>query len=73
MFIFQEEVVRVAGEEALELGLMFGTENLTPQEEDTDVLCFPHLLIQEFVAGYFLSKLDKVGLIFKLSSFSFKF
>ena len=52
-----------AGEEALELGLLFGTENLTPQEEETDVLCFPHLLIQEFVGGYFLSKLEMVCLI----------
>ena len=70
-------VIRVAGKEALELGLMFGTENLTPQEEETDVLCFPHLLIQEFVAGYFLSKLDMVCFIFKINvvlvySFIFK-
>ena len=60
MFDFQEEVIRVAGEESLELGLLFGTENLTPQEEETDVLCFAHLLIQEFVGAYFLSKFDKV-------------
>ena len=53
-------MIRVAGEEALELGLLFGTENLNPQEEETDVLCFAHLLIQEFVGGYFLSKFDKV-------------
>ena len=60
MFIFQEEVVRLVGEEILELGLLFGAENLSPREEEMDVLCFPHLLIQEFVAGYFLSKCDKV-------------
>ena len=53
-------MIRVAGKAALELGLLFGTENLTPQEEETDILCFPHLLIQEFVGAYFLSKCDKV-------------
>ena len=72
MFDFQEEVIRVAGEEALELGLLFGTENLTPQEEETDVLCFAHLLIQEFVAGYFVSKFDKVCLAHVLVHLSLK-
>ena len=61
-------MIRVLGEEALELGLLFGTENLTPQEEETDVLCFPHLLIQELVGDYFLSKLDMVCLIYKINN-----
>ena len=55
---FQEEVIRVAGEEALELGLLFGTENLTPQEEG--VLCFLHLLLQEFAATKFIAEAGKV-------------
>ena len=58
---FQEEVISVAGEEALELGLLFGTENLTPQEEEMDVFCFQHLMLQEFVAAHFISQQDKVG------------
>ena len=54
-------MIRVAGEDALELGLLFGTENLTPQEEETDVFCFQHLMLQEFVAAHFISLQDKVG------------
>ena len=56
----QQEVIDVAGEEALELGLLFGTENLTPQEEETDVLCFAHLMLQEFAGAVFIAKQDKV-------------
>ena len=59
-FHFQEEVIRVAGGEALELGLLFGTENMTHQEEKTDVLCFAHLMLQEFVAGSFISEQDEI-------------
>ena len=50
----------MAGEEALELGLLFGTENLTPQEEEEDVLCFLHLLLQEFAGTKFIAEADKV-------------
>ena len=53
-------MIRVAGEEALELRLLFGTENLTPQEEETDVLCFLHLLLHEFAATKFIAEADKV-------------
>ena len=61
---FQEEVIRAAGEEAPELGLLFGTENLTPQEEETDVLCFAHPMLQEFVAAKFVTQQDKVTLFY---------
>ena len=61
LLLFQEEVIRLAGEEALELGLLFGTENLSPQEEETDVFTFQHLMLQEFVASHFISQQDKVG------------
>ena len=61
LLLFQEEVIRLAGEEALELGLLFGTENLSPQEEETDVFTFQHLMLQEFVAAHFISQQDKVG------------
>ena len=54
----QEEVIRAAGEKALELGLLFGTEIL--QGEELDVLCFQHLMLQEFAAGVFVSIQDKV-------------
>ena len=30
----------MAGKEALELGLLMGTENMTPQEEEQDVFSF---------------------------------
>ena len=56
----QEEVLRVAGKEALELGLLMGTENMTPQEEETAVFSFPHLMFQEFLASLYLSQLPKV-------------
>ena len=72
MFDFQEEVIRVAGEEALNSGCYLGTENLTPQEEETEVLCFAYLLIQEFVAGNFVSKFDKVRLAHVLVNLSLK-
>ena len=41
---------------ALELGLLFGTE--IPQGEELDVLCFQHLLLQEFAAAVFISRKD---------------
>ena len=44
---------------ALELGLLFGTE--IPQGEEMDVLCFQHLLLQEFAAGVFISRQDFVS------------
>ena len=53
-------MIRVAGEDALELGLLFGTENLTPQEEEADALSFLHLLLQEFAATKFIAEADKV-------------
>ena len=57
---FQEEVVREAGEEALDLGMLIGAEDPNPQEEETEMLCFPHLLFQEFVAANYVSVLTKV-------------
>ena len=60
IIIFQEEVVREeAGEEALDLGLLIGAEDPDPQEEETEMLCFPHLLFQEFVAANYVSVLTK--------------
>ena len=57
---FQEEILREAGKEALELGLLMGTENMTPQEEETEVFSFPHLMLQQFLASLYLSQLSKV-------------
>ena len=54
----QQEVILEAGEKALELGLLFGTE--IRQGEELDVLCFQHLMLQEFAAGVFVSIQDKV-------------
>ena len=48
-----------AGAEALDLGLLIGTETNT-QEEETDVLCFLHLLFQEFAAAVFICELPTV-------------
>ena len=50
----------MAGKEALELGLLMGTENMTPQEEEQDVFSFPHLLLQEYTAAIFIAQLDQV-------------
>ena len=52
--------MHVAGEEALGLGLLMGTENMTPKEEETEVFSFPHLMLQEFLASLYLSQLPKV-------------
>ena len=49
----------MAGEKALELGLLFGTE--IPQGEELDVLCFQHLMLQEFAAAVFISRKDIVS------------
>ena len=46
--------------EALELGLLMGAENITVKEEETEVLCFTHLMLQEFAAGKYISELPKV-------------
>ena len=48
----------------MELGLLFGTERM--EEDERDVLCFAHLMLQEFAAGFYLSEQDIV------SSFSLK-
>ena len=53
-------MIRVAGEEALELGLLMGTEVPFYREEETDVLCFHHLMVQEFLAALYISELPKV-------------
>ena len=46
-------------QEALKLGLLFGTE--IPQGEELDVLCFQHLMLQEFTAAVFISRKDIVS------------
>ena len=51
----------MAGREGLEIGLLFGTEEMSPQEEEMDVFSFPHLLVQEFAGAKYISKLDKVS------------
>ena len=52
-------MIRKAGEEALELGLLFGTESM--EENEADALCFAHLMLQEFVGGLYISEQDIVG------------
>ena len=52
-------MIREVGEEALELGLLFGTESM--EEDETDALCFAHLMLQEFVGGLYISEQDVVG------------
>ena len=50
------------GEEAFELGLLFGTETddwVSPEEEE-QTFCFQHLILQEFVAGMFVANQDRV-------------
>ena len=60
LLYFQEEVFCEAGGEALELGLLIGAEDPNPQEEETEMFCFPHLLFQEFVAANYIAELAKV-------------
>ena len=48
------------GEGAVELGLLFGNEGLSTQEEETDVCYFLHLMLQEFAAAKFISVADRV-------------
>ena len=56
--LIQEEVQEIVGVKALELGLLFGIE--IPQREEMDALCFLHLMLQEFAAGVFVSRQDRV-------------
>ncbi len=56
----QKEVIKVAGLDALELGLLFGTESQVVQEEQPDVVSFGHKSFQEFIAGKYLAQLNKV-------------
>ena len=49
---FQEEIIREAGQKALDFGLLVAT--------DEDNYRFPHSLFQEFVAGKYISTLSKV-------------
>ena len=53
------------GENALELGLLFGVE--ISQEEETDAVCFQHVMLQEFTAAVFIARLDKLGELFSVS------
>ena len=41
---------------------MFGTERTEMVEEEMTVLCFPHLLVQEFAAAEYISQQNKVSL-----------
>lgn len=59
---YQEGVVSVAGQEALQLGILFGTENPSAQDEYEDVFSFGHKSLQEFAAGGHVAKMNKVGL-----------
>ena len=34
------------------------------QEEETDEVCFQHVMLQEFTAAVFIARLDKVGEFF---------
>ena len=54
-----------ATQEALKLGLLFRNE--IPQGEELDVLCFQHLLLQEFAAAVFISRQDIVSEITDVS------
>ena len=60
IFNFQEEVICEAGAEPLQLGFLIGTEDPDSPEEETEMLCFPHSLFQEFVAAHYIATLSKV-------------
>ena len=60
IFYFQEEILREASAEALQMGLLIGTEDPNPQEEEAEMLCFPHSLLQEFVTAHYIATLTKV-------------
>ena len=38
---------------------------MSPPEEETDVFCFAHLLLQEFAAGKYIAEAEKVSKIIK--------
>ena len=60
VFTLQEEVISTAGQEAVELGLLFGTESNTLHEEEPDVLSFGHKSLQEFVGGKYVAEMSQV-------------
>ena len=40
---------------------------MSPQEEEIDVFCFAHLLLQEFTAAKYISELEEVSRVLKFS------
>lgn len=59
-YSFQEEVIQVAGEEALDIGILSG---IVLEAEEVDGLMFPHLQFQEFVAAKYVAERPQVGSI----------
>ncbi len=57
----QSEILEKAGPNALNLGLLMGTEDDPREEEQKEVLSFHHLLIMEFLAGKYISTLSEVS------------
>ncbi len=61
--IFQAEILKKVGPDALKLGLLMGTEDDPREEEQQEVLSFHHLLIMEYTAGKYVSTLRIVSKI----------
>ena len=59
-YYLQNEIINIVGPKAFELGLLMGTESDPLEEKQTQVYCFHHLLIQQFMAAKYVASLDKV-------------
>lgn len=52
----------IAGQEALDLGLLFSTEETTLEETQPKLLTFGHKSLQEYAGGHYVAPLSKASL-----------
>ncbi len=67
---FQDVIIRAAGREALELGLLMTEELDVNSEEDEEYYSFQHKLIHEYVAACYVAKQVETNPTFLMDVFS---
>ena len=56
----QDEVLEIAGTDALDLGLLVGVEDFSDAQEEVELFVFKHRMFQEFASAKYITDLPKV-------------